>query len=54
VITVGELRRALEGKPAGSRLVVYSYGTERAVTGVEVMISGAKTILVLKTKEGRS
>jgi hypothetical protein len=53
-MTVGELRRALEQRSASSKLVVYSYGTEREVTRVEVMPSGMKTILVLVTKEGRS
>jgi hypothetical protein len=54
-MTVGELRKALEGLPASNRLQVYSYGTERTVTKVEVLPSGLKTtVLVLLTKEGRS
>lgn len=53
-MTVGELRKALEGRPAKSRLIMYSYGTEREITKAEVMASGDKTILVLATREGRS
>jgi len=53
-MTVGELRKALEGRPAGDKLSVYSYGTERVVTKVEVFPTPKGTTLVLLTREGRS